>query len=483
MPWQWQRWVAARYPSGIRLPSRADRQPSQVFRPTTSLVFPCQDPQGNPLTPQVKKGDEVKAGSVLAAGLNPDLSKVRAATNGTVIGQDSQATEAGRTWQSNRGVGLATGSSAAFFRSARIYSPVAGKVVDITYRPGRSGAFVPVIAIAPSTEGEFEPTETLEDQPLGTRFELAAAYAGVDLTMFQNIQQLVVNGCDPDIGVFSRSSILREKLADVGRGATALADRVGARQAYLAITPGQLSSAELESLKHDVAPLQLLLVPAGYPAGRPEKLAALVRGGKPARCHTANIRQSRVLGPNPPAVHCLDGVTVVGVELVAALGQALHQQRPPAEVMVSIDGDAVARPGVYRVPTGTPLADLLEFAGLDRNALCLLVRGGHLAGQAVPLDDTTVAPDDVGFLALTDDGLQGNGVGVCLHCGRCISACPAGLSPATIARHARKSQWNEATLAGADRCFACGACAYACPSRLPLVQLIQLAQLQIEAVK
>ncbi|MBE3576485.1 MAG: 4Fe-4S dicluster domain-containing protein [Limnochordales bacterium] len=371
------------------------------------------------------------------------------------------------------------------YGTVHLFSPVAGKVVDISHRPGGSGEFVPVIAISPTAPAQEQEAVEVRELPSSeeSRLQLAAAYAGLDLALFRNTDWLVVNGCDPDVGVYGRRCLLRERLADLASGATALASHVGARHAYLAVTRGQLTAAELESLRHDAAPLELLLVPAGYPAGRPEMLVSRLTGKKPNRCHNAGSRRSLLPTTSSPAVYCQDGVTVVGVERVAALGYALHHHRPPAETIVSVDGDAVSRPGVYRVPVGTPLAALLELAGLNLSSLRLLIRGGCLAGQAITLGDAIVGIDDIGFLAFTSAGQRASDAGLCLRCGRCLDACPAGLSPTTIARLAQKSLWGEAASAGAERCLGCGACAYVCPAGRPLVQLIQLAQLQLELVK
>lgn len=441
MSWQWQRWAGLRATAKIGLRYQSDRPSSRAYQTTTSLFFFCQNSLGNVLLPQVKKGDQVKVGSVLATLPDP-------------------------------------------FGQPPLFSPVAGKVVDITYRPGSSSQLVPVIAIEPATPGDEPNSVEMPELPSSeTRLQSAAAYAGLDLRLFHDAKQLVVNGCDPDLGLYSRSCLLRERLADVLRGATALAGYVGGGNVYLAISRGQLTAGELEALKRDAVPLQLLLVSAGYPAVRPEILVSIVIGTKPTRSTAAGNTGGRFPGSSSPGLYSRNGVMVVGVERVAALGYALGQQRPPADVMVSVDGDAVSSPGVYRVPVGTPLPALLDFAGLNRNSLHLLIRGGYLTGQAIPLDDAVVGVDDIGFLALTSDRQQSGEAGRCLHCGKCLDVCPAGLSPTTIARLAKKNLWSEAALAGAGRCFGCGLCAYVCPADLPLVQLIRLAQLQLEYVK
>ncbi|HHV54221.1 MAG TPA: 4Fe-4S dicluster domain-containing protein [Firmicutes bacterium] len=396
-------------------------QPSQVLTSPSILVFRGQDLTGRALVPVVKKGDLVRPGTVLAGP------------------QDAP-------------------------EDGCLFSPVAGKVVDAGFRPapdtGGSG-LVPFVAIQPVAEAGAEKQGTNRragTTPVGDRLRHACRLAGVDPEPLTTAGIIVFNGCDPDEGVFGRRALLHERRADVAAGVTAILSGPGApgnRQGWLAIAEGTLSATELAALRRDLLPAEVLLVPAGYPAGRPEMLAAR-----------------------------FSNAAIVGVEIAAAVGRSLQTFLPPVDVLVSIGGDAVARPGTYRVPIGAPVSALLEAAGVDYARLRLLVRGGYLAGEALPLEDAYISLGDLGYLALGDAFLEASpGVGVCLHCGRCVAICPEGLAPAVLGRLARLHRWEEAARQGAEKCYACGLCAYACPARLPLVQLIRLAQHELSRRK
>ncbi|MDT8297926.1 MAG: 4Fe-4S dicluster domain-containing protein, partial [Spirochaetaceae bacterium] len=61
-------------------------------------------------------------------------------------------------------------------------------------------------------------------------------------------------------------------------------------------------------------------------------------------------------------------------------------------------------------------------------------------------------------------------------CGRCIDACPVGLSPTLIFKNVEHELLDEAAALGLDDCVLCGACAYSCPAHIPLVSAFRAAR-------
>ena len=64
----------------------------------------------------------------------------------------------------------------------------------------------------------------------------------------------------------------------------------------------------------------------------------------------------------------------------------------------------------------------------------------------------------------------------CIRCGRCISACPAGLSPVEIHDAYHDSNLDELLRLDADLCMGCGCCSYICPAKRSLTQASTLAR-------
>ena len=64
----------------------------------------------------------------------------------------------------------------------------------------------------------------------------------------------------------------------------------------------------------------------------------------------------------------------------------------------------------------------------------------------------------------------------CIRCGRCISACPAGLSPVEIHDAYHDFNLDELLRLDADLCMGCGCCSYICPAKRSLTQASTLAR-------
>jgi electron transport complex protein RnfC len=59
----------------------------------------------------------------------------------------------------------------------------------------------------------------------------------------------------------------------------------------------------------------------------------------------------------------------------------------------------------------------------------------------------------------------------CIHCGRCLEACPVFLNPSLLGDLAKVARYQEMADAHLADCMLCGSCSYVCPSNIPLSQL------------
>jgi Na+-translocating ferredoxin:NAD+ oxidoreductase subunit C len=59
----------------------------------------------------------------------------------------------------------------------------------------------------------------------------------------------------------------------------------------------------------------------------------------------------------------------------------------------------------------------------------------------------------------------------CIGCGRCVDACPQGISPYFIYKMVRAHRSASAARDAAD-CTCCGSCSYVCPAKLDLSHTI-----------
>ena len=80
------------------------------------------------------------------------------------------------------------------------------------------------------------------------------------------------------------------------------------------------------------------------------------------------------------------------------------------------------------------------------------------------------------MLFLSENEAEANKTSVCIGCGKCVQACPMGLSPTFIEEALLAKKYEEAKRYGASACIGCGCCSYVCPAKRYLAQSVKLAK-------
>jgi electron transport complex protein RnfC len=138
---------------------------------------------------------------------------------------------------------------------------------------------------------------------------------------------------------------------------------------------------------------------------------------------------------------------------------------------VTVSGRGVQRPANLIVPVGTKLRDLLAYCGGLTVDAAEVLFGGPMMGQAQRDLDVPLLKGTTGVVALTHDEIRGMAQSPCIHCGRCLDACPMFLNPSLLGDLARVGRYDEMAEAHLADCMLCGSCSYVCPSNIPLAQL------------
>jgi electron transport complex protein RnfC len=182
-------------------------------------------------------------------------------------------------------------------------------------------------------------------------------------------------------------------------------------------------------------------------------------------------------GGLPLDVHAL----CMNVATTAEIGRLLPHGRGIQERVITITGAAVQKKGNYRIPIGTPLRFLLEYAGVapDVNRVFL---GGPMMGAAASSLDIPITKGTSGVTAFTDADAERTHSReyACIRCGYCLAACPIGLNPQFLGQLAKIGDYER--MAAEDHlmdCFECGACSYVCPSHIPLVQMFRMGKAEL----
>jgi len=173
------------------------------------------------------------------------------------------------------------------------------------------------------------------------------------------------------------------------------------------------------------------------------------------------------------------GMVVLNVGTLAALGRLLPAGEGLVERVVTVSGPGVARPGDYRVPLGTPMSFLLDYAGAPAKSRQVIM-GGPMMGQSAASLNVPVTKGISGLLVFREMELAEREklkTYPCIKCGKCVETCPMGLNPSLLGMLAAKREYE---LMGSayhlGDCFECGCCSYICPSNIPLVQQFRVAK-------
>ena len=144
---------------------------------------------------------------------------------------------------------------------------------------------------------------------------------------------------------------------------------------------------------------------------------------------------------------------------------------------------AVARAANYEVAIGTPLAWLLQQAGVADPGADVIM-GGPMMGITLP-DLAAGLPKAGNCLIAKSTALfpPRPPEQACIRCGDCASACPAELQPMDLFWFAKSRQFGKAQERHLFDCIECGACSYVCPSQIPLVDYYRFAKSEIWAAE
>ncbi|HSO84122.1 electron transport complex subunit RsxC, partial [Thiocapsa sp.] len=278
------------------------------------------------------------------------------------------------------------------------------------------------------------------------------------------IETVVVNGCECEPYLTCDHRIMLEQSDALIRGIKLALNATGARRAIIGVEDNKLDAvAHLRSVIPQDLPITAEAVETKYPQGAEKMLIKSL------------LRKEVPVGGLPADI----GVAVYNVGTLAQMGDLLPKGRGLIERVVTVSGPAVANPGNFMVPIGTPLRFLLGQVGLAADRVGEVILGGPMMGMAVASLDVPVTKAVSGVVALEreDPDLDRRKVYPCIKCAECLKACPVSLNPSMLGELALARQYERmAEEFNLNQCFECGCCAYVCPSNIPLTQYFRIAK-------
>ncbi len=372
-------------------------------------------------------------------------------------------------------------ASADGFFSAPLHAPATGVIEDITLMPSARGpkALSIVLKVYAADDQRVRYGQERDLAPLNPSQLIAAiqdtGMVGLGGAAFpthvklavpegSQVDTLVINGCECEPFLTTDHRVMLEWADDLLAGIDYVRRACGAQRVLIGIEDNKWdAAARIAGRLPPGADIAVRTVRSKYPQGS-EKLLITVLTGREVPS-----------GGFPHQVGCV----VQNAATVASLGRLLPRTQGMIERVVTISGPGIAKPGNYLLPLGTPMDYVLDRLGF-RGAAGEIIVGGPMMGQAVASLDVPVTKAVSGILALTADTLAQQQAGQlypCIHCGRCLQACPLHLNPMQLGLLAAAREYA----AMADNyhlqdCFECGSCSYTCPANIPLVQYFRIAK-------
>ncbi len=169
-------------------------------------------------------------------------------------------------------------------------------------------------------------------------------------------------------------------------------------------------------------------------------------------------------------------VIVNNVGTVAAIGEMFLYGQPLIERVVTVTGPGILRPANLMIPIGTRLSDVIDFCGGMHENTRQVLFGGPMMGTAQRFLDVPIMKGTSGVLFLTDYEVLPRQEYPCIHCSRCLDACPVFLNPSRLGALAKARHYEAMLDYHVMDCMECGSCSYVCPSNIPLVQRFRVAK-------
>ncbi len=279
------------------------------------------------------------------------------------------------------------------------------------------------------------------------------------------VDVLIINGaeCEPFLTCDHR--LMLEKTDTLLEGISILGDLLDIDSIYIGIEANKkdaISKIQERILKSSmkVTP-QVHALKEKYPQGAEKSLIfALTRRIVP-------------IGKLPFDV----GVIVQNVATVIAIAEAIQLKKPLIERVITVSGDLIVTPKNLNVRIGTPLQNLIDYCGGYKKDPSRIILGGPMMGLAQKNIDVPITKGVSGVLLLSDSSK--NQESPCIRCGRCIIHCPAGLMPIKIKEMSVMRRYDKAKDYHALSCIECGICSYQCPAKIPLLNYIRDAKIEI----
>ena len=401
------------------------------------IILPLSQHLGKEASPQVKKGEDVLPGQLIA--------------------------------------------QAEGFISAPVHTPIAGKVLSLGKEQTSSGFPKDSVVIKTNEAVELEKIflqalnpESITPEGIRERVALAgivgqggAAFpTSVKLTPPKDkvIEVVILNGCECEPYLTRDYRFMIERPGDLISGLKLIMKALGVKRGVIGIEDNKPDAIKLlEDKVQNEEGLEIVSLKTKYPQGAEKMLIKAVTGKEV-----------------PPGKLPMDvGAVIQNIGTAISIHDAVVHGEVLTTAALTVSGKGIKIPQNLIVPVGTPIQNVIDFCGGVTDDAVKIVVGGPMMGNAQFDLNAPVMKATSGILVLTKDEVTENPETPCLRCGQCVGACPLNLLPTKLSRYSQLQRYEDAEGAGITVCMECGTCAYTCPANIPLVQWIRLGKQRV----
>ncbi len=282
-------------------------------------------------------------------------------------------------------------------------------------------------------------------------------------------ETMIINGCECEPYISCDYRIMLEWTNQIVAGIRLARKASGCSRVIIGIEDNKPQAIEVMSaaLKNsgDGDSIEVVPVRTKYPQGGERQLIRSI------------LKRNVPTGGIPPMI----GLLVLNVATAAAVAEAVVFGNPLTHRVVTVTGEAIARPGNFYVPIGTSVEELLELCGGVTQKSAKVVLGGPMMGIAIADLKTPITKTSGAVTVLTREQIGRakfeRRQTPCIRCGRCLAACPEHLNPTKIAHAVKKNALDVAESYYISACIECGCCSYVCPANIELTGYIKTGKI------
>jgi len=363
-----------------------------------------------------------------------------------------------------------------------VHAPTSGTITDIknTLIAHPSGLSELCIILTPDNEDKWKKRQIHSNYQQLSKHDIIEKIADsgiagmggagfpshIKVSTTEKINYLIINAAECEPYITADDLLMKEQCAAIVDGIKILAQILVPDFILIGIEDNK--SQAIKALQHATQSLdkfKVCVLPTKYPTGGEKQLIMSLTG------------QEVPAGVLPSAL----GIVMHNIATCFAIADAVINDIPLIKRVVTVTGQALAKPQNVWALLGTPVEFLLKQCAYQAPDKQHIIMGGPMMGFSlssnkvpiVKISNCILAPSEKEISFTSSKEVE------CIRCGQCAEVCPSQLLPQELQWSAKAKDQQQLNKLNLFDCIECGACSYVCPSHIPLVHYYRIAKAEI----